>query len=250
MATGHASMRGAGLWQAAQPGRSAPCRPSPARRTCSTSSRVTRPAVARSGDQWPDRRCAREPADGRPAWSVLHSVPAAVDVPVAAEMVGAATAVVADTAAGCAAGGGAVGVGIGWAVGCSYVRSGLSSEPPGPVPAPYGPAGRRPGVSVGSARRLRLRLAPAAAGSAAAPVRPRSPRSRCCSGPSRLPGPGSRSACPRNGDGTSAFTLSVMTSTIGSYLSTWSPGFFSHLPIVPSATLSPSWGICTLGMAG
>jgi hypothetical protein len=25
-----------------------------------------------------------------------------------------------------------------------------------------------------------------------------------------------------------------------------SPGFFSHLPIVPSATLSPSWGIVTL----
>jgi hypothetical protein len=25
-----------------------------------------------------------------------------------------------------------------------------------------------------------------------------------------------------------------------------SPGCFSHLPIVPSATLSPSWGIVTL----
>ena len=51
---------------------------------------------------------------------------------------------------------------------------------------------------------------------------------------------------PANGDGTSALTLSVMTSTRASYFSTVSPGFFSHLPIVPSATLSPSWGIVTL----
>ncbi len=50
---------------------------------------------------------------------------------------------------------------------------------------------------------------------------------------------------PANGDGTSAFTLSVMTSTIGSYFSTRSPGFLSHRPIVPSATLSPSCGIVT-----
>src|SRR5204863_5696963 len=51
---------------------------------------------------------------------------------------------------------------------------------------------------------------------------------------------------PSNGDGTSALTLSVMTSSSGSYLATWSPGFLSHLPIVPSATLSPSWGMVTL----
>ena len=53
---------------------------------------------------------------------------------------------------------------------------------------------------------------------------------------------------PSNGDGTSAFTLSVITSTIGSNLSTWSPTCLSHLPMVPSATLSPSWGIVTVGM--
>ncbi len=51
---------------------------------------------------------------------------------------------------------------------------------------------------------------------------------------------------PSNGDGTSAFTLSVMTSSSGSYFATLSPGCLSHLPIVPSATLSPSWGIVTL----
>ena len=51
---------------------------------------------------------------------------------------------------------------------------------------------------------------------------------------------------PSKGDGTSALTLSVITSTSGSYLSTWSPGCLSHFPIVPSATLSPSWGIVTL----
>src|SRR4051812_682746 len=48
---------------------------------------------------------------------------------------------------------------------------------------------------------------------------------------------------PSNGDGTSAFTLSVTISTIGSPTSTWSPTCFSHLPMVPSATLSPSWGM-------
>src|SRR5213075_3028937 len=41
-----------------------------------------------------------------------------------------------------------------------------------------------------------------------------------------------------------------MTSSRGSYLATVSPGFLSHLPIVPSATLSPSWGIVTLATAG
>ena len=45
---------------------------------------------------------------------------------------------------------------------------------------------------------------------------------------------------PANGDGTSAFTLSVITSSSGSYLATLSPGCFSQRPIVPSATLSPS----------
>src|SRR5436309_1464338 len=50
---------------------------------------------------------------------------------------------------------------------------------------------------------------------------------------------------PSNGDGTSALTLSVMTSSSGSYLATWSPGFLSHVPIVPSATLSPSLAVVT-----
>ncbi len=36
--------------------------------------------------------------------------------------------------------------------------------------------------------------------------------------------------------------LSVMISTIGSSFAIGSPTFFSHLPIVPSTTLSPSWG--------
>ena len=51
---------------------------------------------------------------------------------------------------------------------------------------------------------------------------------------------------PANGEGTSAFTLSVITSTSGSYFATVSPGCLSQRPIVPSATLSPSWGIVTL----
>ena len=52
---------------------------------------------------------------------------------------------------------------------------------------------------------------------------------------------------PSNGEGTSALTLSVMTSTMGSYFVTWSPTCLSQRPIVPSATLSPSCGIVTLG---
>ena len=51
-----------------------------------------------------------------------------------------------------------------------------------------------------------------------------------------------RSNSPATGDGTSMVTLSVTTSTSGSYRSTWSPGCLSHLPMVPSTTLSPTWG--------
>jgi hypothetical protein len=54
---------------------------------------------------------------------------------------------------------------------------------------------------------------------------------------------------PATGDGISAFTLSVITSASDSYYSMVSPGFFSHLPIVPSVTLSPNWGIVT-GVTG
>jgi hypothetical protein len=50
---------------------------------------------------------------------------------------------------------------------------------------------------------------------------------------------------PVTGDGISAFTLSVITSASDSYFSTLSPGCLSHLPIVPSVTLSPNWGIVT-----
>ena len=51
---------------------------------------------------------------------------------------------------------------------------------------------------------------------------------------------------PSAGEGISASTLSVVISNRGSSRSTCSPGFFSHLMIVPSATLSPIWGITTL----
>ncbi len=48
---------------------------------------------------------------------------------------------------------------------------------------------------------------------------------------------------PLTGDGTSALTLSVDTSTKASYFSTLSPGFLSHCATVPSVTVSPNWGI-------
>ena len=48
---------------------------------------------------------------------------------------------------------------------------------------------------------------------------------------------------PSTGEGISVFTLSVCTSTSRSYLFTFSPGCFSHFPMVPSVTDSPSFGI-------
>ena len=47
---------------------------------------------------------------------------------------------------------------------------------------------------------------------------------------------------PETGDGSSTFTLSVLTSTIGSYFATLSPGALSHFSIVPSVTVSPTSG--------
>jgi hypothetical protein len=50
---------------------------------------------------------------------------------------------------------------------------------------------------------------------------------------------------PAEGEGISASTLSVEISKSGSSRSTLSPGFFSHLVMVPSKMLSPIWGMTT-----
>ncbi len=50
---------------------------------------------------------------------------------------------------------------------------------------------------------------------------------------------------PATGEGTSASTLSVAISTIGSSSATASPMFFSHRVTVPSVTDSPMAGIVT-----
>src|SRR5208283_4529083 len=50
---------------------------------------------------------------------------------------------------------------------------------------------------------------------------------------------------PAEGERISASTLSVEISNSGSSRSTLSPGFFSHLVMVPSKMLSPIWGITT-----
>src|SRR5690242_165185 len=50
---------------------------------------------------------------------------------------------------------------------------------------------------------------------------------------------------PDDGAGISASTLSVEISNSGSSRWTLSPGFFSHLVIVPSKIDSPIWGITT-----
>jgi len=51
---------------------------------------------------------------------------------------------------------------------------------------------------------------------------------------------------PSAGAGISALTLSVTTSAMDSYLATGSPGCFSQRAMVPSVTLSPSWGMVTV----
>src|ERR1700719_4770157 len=50
---------------------------------------------------------------------------------------------------------------------------------------------------------------------------------------------------PAEGEGISASTLSVEISKSGSSRSTLSPGFLSHLVMVPSKMLSPIWGMTT-----
>src|SRR5205807_7719347 len=50
---------------------------------------------------------------------------------------------------------------------------------------------------------------------------------------------------PEVGEGISASTLSVEISKSGSSRCTFSPGFFSHLVMVPSTIDSPIWGMIT-----
>src|SRR5215469_7424570 len=50
---------------------------------------------------------------------------------------------------------------------------------------------------------------------------------------------------PAEGEGISASTLSVEISKRGSSRSILSPGFLSHLVMVPSKMLSPIWGMMT-----
>ena len=57
-----------------------------------------------------------------------------------------------------------------------------------------------------------------------------------------------RVTTPSLGEGTSLLTLSVMTSTRGSYLAMRSPSRLSQRATVPSTTLSPSLGMVTLTM--
>src|SRR3546814_7597591 len=55
---------------------------------------------------------------------------------------------------------------------------------------------------------------------------------------------------PLVGDGTSESTLSVDTSKSGSSSATESPTALNHLVIVPSVTVSPSWGIVMSAIGG
>src|SRR4029077_7391452 len=55
---------------------------------------------------------------------------------------------------------------------------------------------------------------------------------------------------PAIGDGTSVSTLWVDTSNNGSSAATLSPTFLNHCVMVPSVTVSPSWGRVTSAMSG
>ena len=81
----------------------------------------------------------------------------------------------------------------------------------------------------------------ATASSAVVVMRPsRVPTGATSPSPTRI----SRST-PSTADGTSASTLSVDTSNSVSSTATPSPGCLYHRTIVPSVTVSPSWGIVT-----
>ncbi len=101
-----------------------------------------------------------------------------------------------------------------------------------------GPPSRRRGTPRSANRR-------ASPGVEASLPRWRPARSRPQRRPSCLRRPGASAAVPASGEGSSVFTLSVSTSARGSSSSTSSPSAFSQRVIVPSVTLSPSWGIVT-----
>ncbi len=189
--------------------------------TAMTSSRVIRPPPPVPLTCEGSRPCSRSSRRTAGVMRALGSWSAAID----------GAAVAAAWSAGAADGAGAA---AGAATAATGSATGRSSEPAGPC------AGSAAGV--------------AAAGVAAgASVPPDSASSSVSmTAISALLGTVSPSwarislRTPANGDGTSALTLSVMTSSSGSYLATESPGCLSQRPIVPSATLSPSWGIVTL----
>jgi len=131
------------------------------------------------------------------------------------------------------------------------VSSPASGVPSGPGPPPVGPTGitslsKYPVVAAGP-------------GAAAAGAEAGDSLAECCTTAVGAPalstsamgapignvspsGARIRSNKPATGEGISMVTLSVTTSTSGSNRSILSPGCFSHLPIVPSTTDSPTWG--------
>ncbi len=155
--------------------------------------------------------------------------------PVAASVAAGASGAAAGAAAGAAEGAATGAAGAG-ASGAAVAAAGRSSEPAGPL-ADSAAGGRE--VVAGAAPADASDSSPVSMTAISASLGTVAPSSARIS-----------LRTPSNGDGTSALTLSVMTSRSGSYLSTWSPTCLSHLPIVPSATLSPSWGIVTFATFG
>ncbi len=106
-----------------------------------------------------------------------------------------------------------------------------STVSPAESPAPRRPSRRAP-------RRV-ARVPPRAAGPSAESISPSAcPTCTVSSGPTRI-----SASTPAAGEGTSASTLSVDTSTIGSSTATVSPTCLSHSSTVPSVTDSPMAGM-------
>ncbi len=130
-----------------------------------------------------------------------------------------------------AAGAGAVGAGAGSGAGIGAAGAGSGSG----VGIGAAGAGSGAGAGAGSA---------AAAGAGAAPASP----TTAMTAPTGTVSPSCTRisvSVPATGEGTSVSTLSVDTSNSGSSAATASPIFLNQRVIVPSVTVSPSWGRVT-----
>ena len=122
--------------------------------------------------------------------------------------------------------------------------------PPRPERAPARVPARLGAGAAASAAGLLGGAASSAGAGAAAGAAPESPTTAMTVPTSTVSPSGTRISVstPATGDGTSVSTLSVDTSNNGSSAATVSPTDLNHCVMVPSVTVSPSWGSVTSAM--